>query len=84
MDFVYDLVPLTSNEHRYRGKILDPEKGNVYNVEVWRDGNRLMVRGELWIFGKTIPWTEGTASELPKGFSMSKIKSFVPVIPEAN
>lgn len=82
MDFVYDLKPLTSNENRYRGKIVDPEKGNVYNVEIWRDGNRLMVRGELWIFGKTIPWVEGSTHELPKGFSMSQIKSFVPVIPK--
>ena len=80
MDFVYNVVKKDGNQ--YRGSIVDPKKWKVYNVELWRKGNNLMVRGELWIFGKTIPWPQASEKDLPKGFSMSDIKKFVPVVPK--
>jgi uncharacterized protein (DUF2147 family) len=86
MDFVYNLEQMEDNGEgpiKYQGKIIDPQKGKVYKVVVWRDGDVLMVRGELWIFGKTIPWQKASKSDLPKGFSMRDIQKFVPVVPEA-
>ena len=85
MDFVYNVKKEDgSNEKngKYKGKIIDPEKGKVYNAELWLAGDDLIVRGEVWIFGKNIPWHKASKADLPKGFSMSDIKHFVPVIPE--
>lgn len=80
MDFIYN-VEKEEDEDRYKGKIIDPEKGNVYDAEFWREGNVLIVRGEVWIFGQNIPWQMASKKDLPEGFKMSEIKSFVPVIP---
>ncbi len=87
MDFIYNLKKEESREgknDKYRGKIIDPEKGKVYDAELWLKGEDLIVRGELWIFGKNITWHKGSTEDLPKGFSMSDIKSFVPVIPKTS
>jgi uncharacterized protein (DUF2147 family) len=85
MDFIYDLKLEEDSEEdnpKYRGEIIDPEKGKIYKAELWRDGARLIVRGELWIFGKNIPWQMASKEDLPKGFSMKDISKFVPEIPE--
>lgn len=81
MDFVYNLEK-EENSEKYEGKIIDPEHGKVYNVEAWISGDYLIIRGKLWIFGKNIPWSKASKSDLPKGFSMNEIKKFVPVIPQ--
>jgi uncharacterized protein (DUF2147 family) len=86
MDFVYDVKKEENDEkknNKYKGKIIDPEKGKVYNAEFWFKGDDLIVRGELWIFGKNIPWHKASEKDLPKGFSMGDIKKFVPVVPKA-
>jgi uncharacterized protein (DUF2147 family) len=87
MDFIYDIKrdPDSSDkEIHYDGKIIDPEAGEVYNAEFWLEGeNILIVRGKLWIFGKNIPWHKASKEDLPKGFSMSEISKFVPVVPKA-
>jgi uncharacterized protein (DUF2147 family) len=82
MDFIYHVEKEADNEDKYKGKILDPEKGKVYTAELWRDGDDLIVRGEIWIFGKNITWYRASKEDLPKGFSMREIKDFVPIIPE--
>ncbi len=82
MDFVYNLKQEEDDPLKYEGKIIDPEKGKVYTAEVWLEGDNIIVRGEIWIFGKNIPWHKATKKDLPSGFSMGDIKDFVPVIPE--
>lgn len=80
MDFIYNVEE--EKEHKkYKGTIIDPEKGKVYDAEFWLSGDDLIVRGKVWIFGKNIPWHKASKADLPKGFSMSDIKKFVPVIP---
>lgn len=84
MDFVYNIQKQRNSDEdnpKYKGKIIDPQKGNVYNVEVWLDGERLIIRGKLWIFGKNIPWYKASVEDLPKGFSMKDIQQFVPEVP---
>lgn len=84
LDFIYDVKKEEDSGEgtdRYKGKILDPEKGKAYKAEFWLRGNDLIVRGELWIFGKNIPWHKASKQDLPKGFSMSDIKRFVPKEP---
>lgn len=81
MDFVYN-VRKEEGSHKYRGKIIDPQKGKVYTIELWTRGETLILRGEMWIFGKNIPWQKASIRDLPKGFSMEEIKNFVPVVPK--
>ncbi len=81
MDFVYN-VKKEKDSDRYAGKIVDPQEGEVYKVKLWRKGEDLIVRGELWIFGKNMPWHPASKNDLPKGFSMGEIKEFVPVVPQ--
>lgn len=85
MDFIYDLEKEKGTKHGhtvYRGKIVDPEKGKTYTVEIWRDKKNLVVRGELFIFGKNILWPRASEKDLPKGFSMNEVNHFVPKIPQ--
>lgn len=85
MDFIYNVEKEEDNREKYdkyKGKIIDAEKGKVYTAEFWLSGDDLIVRGEIWIFGKNLPWHKATQEDLPKGFSMSDIKDFVPVIPK--
>lgn len=82
MDFVYDLKK-AQNSDKYKGRIIDPQKGNIYRVEMWLEGdNILILRGKVWIFGKNIPWQKASKSDLPKGFSMADIKKFKPEVPQ--
>lgn len=86
MDFVYNVKKednSNAKDAKYKGEIIDPEKGKVYDAELWLEGNDLIVRGEIWIFGKNIPWHKASEKDLPKGFSMGDIKDFVPVVPKA-
>ena len=84
LDFIYNVKKegdTGRKTDKYKGKIIDPEKGKVYSAELWLSGDDLIVRGELWIFGKNIPWHKASKQDLPKGFSMRDIKKFVPEIP---
>lgn len=80
MDIVYDVK--AGKNDKYKGKIIDPSKGNVYNVELWIRGDDLIVRGKVWIFGKNITWSKASEEDLPDGFKMSEIQHFVSVIPK--
>lgn len=77
LDIVYNLQ---DNGSTYDGKIIDPDKGKVYNCEVWRQGDDLIVRGKLFIFGKNITWYPATKNDFPKGFKMPDTKKFVPKV----
>lgn len=81
LDIIYGLE---DDGYRYKGKIVDPTKGNVYNCEVWRENGLLIVRGKVLMFGKNINWYAATKSDFPKGFKLPDMKTFVPVIPQLN
>lgn len=69
----------------YKGKILDPQKGNIYNAELWADGGgNLVVRGKLLFFGRNQTWFRVEESDFPKGFKKPSLSSFIPKIPTVN
>lgn len=82
MDILWGLE--NDGDGTYQGKIFDPRGGDVYNAEVWIRGIDLIVRGEVFIFGKNITWPPATAADFPKGFKKPNVKKFVPVKPEVN
>ena len=80
MDIIWDLKKKGS---KYAdGKVIDPEKGRVYDAEMWiKDGN-LIMRGELLFFGENETWPPMKDEEFPKNFKKPDVSTFVPVIPQ--
>lgn len=42
------------------GKILDPKKGKVYGCEIWKEGDKLIVRGKIAFLGRNQTWLPNT------------------------
>jgi uncharacterized protein (DUF2147 family) len=78
------LYGLTDSGISFKGKILDPTKGNTYNCEVWLQDNALIVRGKVLFFGKNITWHPTKPADFPKGFKLPNMKTFTPSIPQVN
>lgn len=72
---------LDDSGNKFKGKIVDPEKGNVYNAELWTENEDLIVRGKLFVFGRSQKWRPMTAADFPNGFKIPDLKKFVPSIP---
>jgi len=81
LDLLWDLE---DNGVSYRGKIVDPEKGKIYNAEVWVQNGDLIVRGKLLMFGRNQTWKPILKTDFPKDFKMPELSSFVPRVPEVN
>jgi uncharacterized protein (DUF2147 family) len=79
LDFVYNLKRSGSS---FKGKIVDPEKGNVYNAEVWRKNQDLIVRGKLLFFGRNLTWYPFKDEEFNKTFPKPDTTLFKPKIPD--
>lgn len=78
LDILWNLVP---KDGKYvDGKILDPEEGKIYGAEMWLQDGKLMVRGEIWVFGRNETWVRSVDSDFPSGFKKPDPTKFVPVI----
>lgn len=77
IDFVWSLRPAGS---RYKGKVIDPRKGNVYDAEVWRRGNDLILRGKVMMFGKNLTWLPAD-HVFSLGFKKPNVEKFIPTRP---
>lgn len=76
LDILWDLE---KNGKRYsRGHIMDPEKGRVYDAQMWREGKNLIARGEILIFGRNQTWPPAEDKDFPPGFKKPALDSFVP------
>ena len=80
LDMIWDLKE--QGNKFSNGSIMDPEKGNIYGAEVWKEGDNLIVRGELLIFGRNQTWLPVLKNEFPENFKVPNLASFVPVIPK--
>jgi len=43
-------------EEYVNGEVLDPKYGNIYDCKIWREGEKLIVRGYLFFFYRTQIW----------------------------
>jgi len=82
LDFVYEMQ---AKGNDWKGAIIDPKDGKVYDCTIKREGGKLLVRGSLrgtgGLLGRNQTWLLATARELPAGFSLPDPRSFIPVIP---
>lgn len=67
---------------KFKGKILDPERGKVYNAELWREWDNLIVRGKLGPFGRSQTWLPAEDSDFPKGFKKPDLDQMTPDVPQ--
>lgn len=81
LDIIWDLQNSGSN---YKGKILDPQKGNVYNAQLWSDGVYLYVRGKWGFLFRTQTWLPVEEGDFPKNFKKPSLESLIPTIPTVN
>lgn len=81
LDIIFDLVEST---WVYKGRILDPEHGKIYKAELWTEAGDLIVRGKLLMFGRSQKWFPLKKEDIPEGFKLPDLKSFVPSIPQPN
>lgn len=82
LDYVYNLV-VKGND--YRGGIMDPRSAEEYDCRVWKEGNKLIVRGQLkgfGIFGRNQTWLSASQADLPPDFVLPDPATFIPVIPK--
>jgi len=81
MDIIYDLV---KKEGKYTdGKIVDPQKGSVYDAELWLNKKKdLVVRGELLFFGENQIWIKANENDFPPNFKKPDLQNMTPTIPQ--
>lgn len=54
LDIIWDLE---QKGNKYKGgEILDPKKGKVYGCEMWREKDKLIVRGKIAFLGRNQTW----------------------------
>lgn len=58
LDVIWDME---KKKNKYtNGKILDPKTGKVYACDLWRDGDKLIVRGKIAFLGRNQTWEQNT------------------------
>lgn len=80
LDIMWDLKP--DGEKFNDGEILDPEHGRLYGAEVWRKGDKLIVRGKVLFLGRNQTWPPAGDADFPAGFKKPDLAAMVPVIPK--
>lgn len=80
LDIVYGARP--SDENRFKGYVIDPRKGKVYDAKIWRKGNNLILRGEVFVFGKNITWPPFPEQNFTATFKKPDLSTFVPNVPQ--
>jgi len=81
MDIIWGLQKNQGTKY-VGGKILDPEKGRIYDAEMWLKNGNLNVRGQIWIFGQTQVWVPAQDNDFPPNFEKPDLSVFVPTIPK--
>ncbi|MGH2612543.1 MAG: DUF2147 domain-containing protein [Rhabdochlamydiaceae bacterium] len=80
LDFVFDATYEGSG--RFSGYVIDPRSGKTYDAELWRKGPDLVLRGELFVFGKNEVWPPCPENQFNDKFKKPDLSTFVPMIPK--
>jgi uncharacterized protein (DUF2147 family) len=80
LDLIWNIQQVGS---RFKdGKIIDPQQGKIYDLELWVQDKKLIVRGKVLFFGRNQTWLPVTKQELPSEFQNVDLTKFTPVIPQ--
>jgi uncharacterized protein (DUF2147 family) len=81
LDIVWNVEP-KRDSRKYKGYVVDPKEGKIYDAEIWKDKDKLVLRGEVFIFGKSVTWPPFPESGFNEEFKKPDLTTFVPVIPQ--
>jgi uncharacterized protein (DUF2147 family) len=83
LDIIWGLTPDAEGKKLVGGKVIDPEKGKIYNAKMWKENGNLIMRGEILFFGENQIWPAAQEADFPPDFKKPNLQDVVPVIPEA-
>ena len=80
LDFVWDLIP--SSDGKFVGKVVNPDDGGVYRCKLWfdADSKKLVLRGELFVFGANEYLVPFEQSKLPFKLDIAKLSPNPPCL----
>jgi uncharacterized protein (DUF2147 family) len=81
----FDLIwALTDKGKAWEGQIFHPTEGNEYVCKIWKDGDKLVVRGQIKFLGigRNQRWVSVAESELPEGVKPLDPAAIIPVQPK--
>jgi uncharacterized protein (DUF2147 family) len=81
----FDLIwALQDKGKDWEGTIYHPTEGNEYVCKLWKDGDKLIVRGQIKFLGigRNQKWVPASEADLPTGYAIPDATSFVPVQPK--
>lgn len=78
-----DIVWTSTSDSRgyYIGNVIDPRDGKIYNAKLWKEKGNLILRGEVFVFGKNVVWPPFPEENFTAKFKKPDLTKFVPVIP---
>jgi uncharacterized protein (DUF2147 family) len=79
LDIVLDAEP--EGNGTYKGRVIDPRAGKSYRAELWRRNQDLVLRGEMFIFGKNVTWPPFPEEDFNSKFKKPDVSKFVPKVP---
>lgn len=80
MDIIWNMR-WDANKNQYSGgNIMDPANGKVYGSVIWRDGDKLNVRGKIGPFGRTQNWVPVDAANVPASLTNIDTTKWKPII----
>lgn len=79
LDIVWDVQ--LDGRGNYSGYVIDPREGKIYDAKLWRSGKDLILRGEVFIFGRNVTWPPFPADEFTHAFKKPDLKKFIPSKP---
>lgn len=80
LDIVWTTRSTQNSKHK--GYVVDPTKGKTYTAKLWKDGENVILRGELLIFGKNVTWPPFPEAHFTKDFPKPDLATFIPTIPK--
>lgn len=79
LDFVW--VGRPNIQGKCSGRLVDPRDGKMYDARIWRENQNVILRGELFMFGRNEVWPPFPEANFTVKFKKPDLATFVPSIP---
>lgn len=79
LDIVWAAAPIGMN--KFKGRVMDPRNGKIYEAVLWKQNQDLILRGQLFLFGRNEVWPPFPEKNFNKNFKKPDLKTFTPNVP---
>lgn len=77
LDIIWACAP--DSKGHGKGYVFDPREGKKYNARIWKENGKLILRGEVLVFGKNETLVPFPKEKFTAFFKQPNVNSFVPV-----